>query len=272
MTGMVGGCDVGSTTGKAVLIADGRIVGSAVIASLVDPEQTAKEALRAAGASVPGWTQGQRLDYLIGTGYGRNEVPFADENVSEITCHAVGAHWCNPSVRTIIDVGGQDVKAVGLNADGTVREFAMNDKCAAGTGRFFEAMSRILRVDLENFSDLSSRATRVIPITSQCSVFAETEVVSLIGKRHAASDIAAGVQAAVAKRIFSLVKRVGLEPVVTMTGGCAHNAGLVEAVSKVLRAEIVSVTVDPQIVGALGAAVLAERRLRGPRGQAGGRS
>ena len=261
MTQWVAGCDVGSTTGKAVVLADGRIVGKAVIPSRVDPEDTAREALRLARAEVPGLLDSAKLDYLVGTGYGRNEVPFADENVSEISCHAVGAHWCNPAIRTLIDVGGQDVKAVGLHPDGTVRDFAMNDKCAAGTGRFFEAMSRILHIDLDAFSRLSTEATRAIPITSQCSVFAETEVISLLNKRHAPADIAAGVQAAVAKRIFSLARRVGVEPLLTITGGCAKNEGLVRTVSKTTRVEVVLVHLDPQLVGALGAAVFAKRRL-----------
>lgn len=260
MTQYVAGCDVGSTSGKAVVLADGEIVGTAVVPSRVDPQETAREALREARARVRGLSDGDELRYLVGTGYGRAEVPFADENISEITCHAVGAHWCDPALRTLIDVGGQDVKAVGLNADGTVREFAMSDKCAAGTGRFFEAMSRIFQVDLGAFSRLSLHAQRAIPITSQCSVFAESEVIGLISKRHAPADIAAGVQASVARRIFTLARRVGVEPLVTITGGCAKNEGLVQAVSKTLRTEIAGVRVDPQLVGALGAAVLARRR------------
>ncbi len=255
-----GGCDVGSTTGKAVILSDGEVVATSLLPSRVDPQETARAALDDACSRVPALAGGASLTYLVGTGYGRNEVPFANENLSEITCHAVGAHWCDASIRTLVDVGGQDVKAVALNGDGTVREFAMNDKCAAGTGRFYEAMARIFRMDLEAFARLSLEATGMVPITSQCSVFAETEVISLISKRHAPADIAAGVQAAVAKRIFGLARRVGVEPSVTITGGCAKNAGLVAMVEKTLRVRVAALSVDPQLVGALGAAVMAERR------------
>lgn len=254
------GCDVGSTTGKAVILCAGKVVGSALLPSRIDPEETARVALRQAQEKVPGWGPGSRFAYLVGTGYGRNEVPFADENLSEITCHAVGAHHLDPTIRTLVDVGGQDVKAIGMNKDGTVREFAMNDKCAAGTGRFYEAMSRIFQMDLETFARLSLDAKEVIPITSQCSVFAETEVISLVSKRHAPADIAAGVQSAVAKRIFGLVRRVGVEPALAFTGGCAKNVGLVQMVEKVLRMRVTVLSMDSQLVGALGAAVLASRR------------
>ena len=262
MTDLFGGCDVGSTTGKAVLVAEGgEIVAHALAPSRLDPEVTAREVLdeacRRAGIEGP-----SALTYLVGTGYGRTEVPFADENVSEITCHAVGAYACDGSVRTIVDIGGQDVKAIGLSPDGSVREFAMNDKCAAGTGRFYEAMARAFGVDLDRFSELSLSAKRSVPISSQCSVFAESEVVSLIGRRTPAPDIAAGVQAAVAKRVFALARRVGVEPKVVITGGCAKNRGLAQTLGGLLRVEITPLAVDAQLMGALGAAVLAEGRAR----------
>jgi len=256
----VGGCDVGSTTGKAVVLQGDRVVASAIRPSRVDPEQTAREVLAAACAEVPDLQEASRLDYLVGTGYGRNEVPFADENLSEITCHAVGAHFCEASVRTLIDIGGQDVKAVALNPDGTVREFAMNDKCAAGTGRFFEAMSRTFQLSLEAFSKLSLEAHKAIPVTSQCSVFAETEVISLLAKRNPPDQVAAGIQLAVAKRVYTLARRVGIEERVTISGGCAKNGGLKVALEKLLRVELLPLRLDPQLVGAIGAAVLAGRR------------
>ena len=200
-----GGCDVGSTTGKAVILGPTGIVGSSLIPSEIDPEITARLALEKAGASVPGIKDISNLAYLIGTGYGRNEVPFANENISEISCHAMGAFWCDSSISTIVDIGGQDMKAISVAEDGSVREFAMNDKCAAGTGRFFEAMSRIFRMDLDAFSRLSLNAGKTIPVTAQCSVFAETEVISLLAKRNPPADIAAGIQNAVAKRCFTLI-------------------------------------------------------------------
>ncbi len=260
-----GGCDVGSTTGKAVILTESGIAGSTILPSRIDPEETAREALAAAIAEVDGLDDTSELTYLVGTGYGRNEVPFANENISEITCHGVGAHHCDPDVRTIVDIGGQDVKAISLNDDGSVREFAMNDKCAAGTGRFFEAMSRIFQMELEEFSALSLRTDKVIPITAQCSVFAETEVISLISKRHPPEQIAAGVQSAVAKRVFSLARRVGVRPKMVVTGGCAKNKGLAKVLTKVLRTELSTLPVDAQLMGALGAAVLASRRAAGQR-------
>lgn len=257
-----GGCDVGSTTGKAVILSGDGIAASSLIKSKIDPELTAREALELAceQASVPGGIQG--LAYLVGTGYGRNEVPFANENISEISCHAAGAHHCDPEIRTIVDIGGQDVKAIAVNGDGTVREFAMNDKCAAGTGRFFEAMSRTFDMSLEEFSELSLGANKVIPVTAQCSVFAETEVVSLIAKRLPPPDIAAGIQVAVAKRVFSLARRVGVQPKVTVTGGCAKNKGLLAVLGKTLREEVAPLSFDPQLMGALGAAIFAREKAK----------
>ncbi len=260
MTAYVGGCDVGSTTGKAVILAGTSVVGSALIPSQIDPEKTARLALERACQGVGELSGPSELRYLVGTGYGRNEVPFADENISEISCHGLGAYHCNAAIRTIIDIGGQDVKAIALSDDGSVREFAMNDKCAAGTGRFFEAMARIFQLGLEDFSELSLRAQKVIPVTSQCSVFAETEVISLVSQRHRPADIAAGVQAAVAKRVFSLGRRVGLRPKLTVTGGCAKNAGLRQTLAKLLQLDIAPLSVDPQMMGALGAALFAERK------------
>ncbi len=255
-----GGCDVGSTTGKAVLVDDDGIVATALISSGVDPEKTARAVLAAAVDQVASIDSISDLRRLVGTGYGRNEVPFAHENISEITCHGVGAHHCDPAIRTLVDIGGQDVKAIALHPDGTVREFAMNDKCAAGTGRFFEAMARIFQLSLDEFSDLSESARRVVPVSAQCSVFAETEVVSLLAKRKAPADIAAGIQSAVAKRVFALARRVGVEPRLVVTGGCAKNRGLATTLRQVLRTDIAPLTVDPQLMGALGAAVLARRR------------
>ena len=255
-----GGCDIGSTTGKAVIFGANGLVASALVHSKIDPVRTSERVLEEVCAQVPDLGGVRDLAWLVGTGYGRNEVPSARENISEISCHAVGAHFCDPGIRTIIDIGGQDMKAIALDDDGTVREFAMNDKCAAGTGRFYEAMSRTFEMSLEDFSDLSLTAGKVIPVSSQCSVFAETEVVSLISRRNPPPDIAAGIQAAVAKRVFSLARRVGVQDKVTVTGGCAKNRGLLKTLPKILRAEIVPLSIDPQLMGAVGAAVLARRR------------
>lgn len=254
-----GGCDVGSTTGKAVILNHDGIAATAIVPSEIDPAETARIALDAACGKVPSIKGPADLAYLIGTGYGRNEVPFANENISEISCHALGVYFCAPEIRTLIDIGGQDVKAVAVDENGGVNDFVMNDKCAAGTGRFFEMMSRIFRMDLTAFSELPLQARKVIPVTSQCSVFAETEVISLLSKRKPPAEIAAGIHASVAKRAFTLLKKVGIRPDVAVTGGCAKNRGLLKALSGYLRMDITALSVDPQIIGALGAAVYARR-------------
>ncbi|PKN37254.1 MAG: activase [Deltaproteobacteria bacterium HGW-Deltaproteobacteria-2] len=256
-----GGCDVGSTTGKAVILDEnGNMVASIIVPSEIDPEVTSIQALEKACAQVPDIGSYKNLTYLVGTGYGRNEVAFANENISEISCHAMGTFSCAPAIKTIVDIGGQDVKTISIDGDGSVLEFAMNDKCAAGTGRFFEAMSRIFRMDLDEFSDLSLKAKKIIPVTAQCSVFAESEVISLLARRNPPEDIAAGIQTAVSKRCFSLLKRIGMRPQVTVTGGCAKSHGLIKALTKVINMEVTPLPVDPQIIGALGAAVFAQRR------------
>ena len=262
MTGKYyGGCDVGSTTGKAVILDEaGAIVTDSLIPSEIDPERTAINALEKVCAKIPDLKSYKNLAYLIGTGYGRNEVPFANENISEISCHAMGAFSCNRDVKTIVDIGGQDVKTISLDGNGSVLEFAMNDKCAAGTGRFFEAMSRIFRMDLNQFSELSLKAKNIIPVTAQCSVFAESEVISLLARRNPPENIAAGIQSAVSKRCFTLLKRIGMRPLVTVTGGCAKNRGLIKALSKIINMEVTTLQVDPQIIGALGAAVFARQK------------
>ena len=254
------GCDVGSTTGKAVVLDEGgKILGHSMLPSTVDPENTATEALNRAIAQVNGNIGISDMERIIGTGYGRIELQFAHDNISEITCHAIGAHYLDPEIRTVIDIGGQDCKAMGLRDDGHVLDFVMNDKCAAVTGRFFEGMGRAFSLDLEEFSRLSLESKNPIPISSQCSVFAESEVISLISQRKSPADIAAGVQKAVAKRLQGLVRRVGIVEKLTVTGGCAKNAGLVKAVEEGLKVKVARLNLDAQLVGALGAAVLAMR-------------
>jgi predicted CoA-substrate-specific enzyme activase len=254
------GCDVGSTTGKAVIINKNGIQGKAVCQSELDPEETAKIVLTKACESIASEISPKDITYLIGTGYGRREVPFANENISEITCHAKGAFSCMPDTRTIIDIGGQDVKAISVGNKGEVLDFAMNDKCAAGTGRFFEMMANIFRMDISEFSDLSLQSKKIIPITSQCSVFAETEVITLLAKRKNPADIAAGIQSSVAKRCFTLMKKTGLKSVVTITGGCSKNKGLIKALESKLRMPICNLPIDPQLMGAYGAAVFAMQK------------
>lgn len=258
---IVAGCDVGSTTGKAVILKGDHILASAIIPCEIDPEETARRVLSIAAEKVE-WKGGpDAFDYLVGTGYGRNEIPFANDNISEISCHALGAFFCDPEIKTILDIGGQDVKGIAIDAHGGVLEFVMNDKCAAGTGRFLEMMSRSFKMGMDEFSALSLKAEHALPISSQCSVFAETEVISLLNKRKSPADIAAGIHSSVAKRAISLLKKAGVRPKVSITGGCSKNQALIQAIEQKLRLEIVPLAIDPQLMGALGAAVIAMRRI-----------
>ena len=255
-----GGCDVGSTYTKAVILDEtGKMVANTTLRSKINSEVSAKLAMDEVLHQV-GLGSSQELGYLIGTGYGRNKVPFADENVSEISCHAMGVHVTNPSVKAIIDIGGQDVKGISIDTDGTVKNFAMNDKCAAGTGRFYEAMARSFEMSLPEFSKLSLTANNVIPITAQCPVFAESEVISLVGEGKAMDEIAAGIQMAVAKRCFVMAIKAGAVDSITLTGGCAKNDGLKAAIEKVLKLKVVDLDIDPQLMGALGAAEYARQK------------
>lgn len=255
-----GGCDVGSTYTKCVILDEnGKIVADVTNRSKINPVQSAEIALKDACDQVEGLTP-EKLTYLIGTGYGRNKVPFADENISEISCHAMGVHVTNPSVKAIIDIGGQDLKGIAIDTDGTVKNFAMNDKCAAGTGRFFEAMAHAFEMSLPEFSKLSLKAKNTIPITAQCTVFAESEVISLVGEGKPMDEIAAGIELAVAKRCFVMAKKAGATDSITLTGGCAKNDGLKQAIEKVLKIKVVDLAIDPQLMGALGAAEYARQK------------
>ena len=256
-----GGCDAGSTYTKCVIIDEnGKILAAVTKRSRINPVLSAKDALDEAVSQVDGLNSAEELTYLIGTCYGRNKVPFADENISEISCHAMGVHVTDPSVKAIIDIGGQDVKGIAIDTDGTVLNFAMNDKCAAGTGRFFESMARAFEMSLDEFSNLSLTAKNVIPITAQCAVFAESEVISLVGEGKPMEEIAAGIQLSVAKRCFVMAKKAGAADSVTLTGGCAKNEGLKKAIEKVLKINVVDLPTDPQLMGALGAAEYARQK------------
>lgn len=258
-----GGCDSGSTYTKCVIIDEnGKMVANVTLRSRINSVLSAQDALNQAVEQVPELKSPEDLAYLVGTGYGRNKVPFADENISEISCHAMGVHVADPSVKAIIDIGGQDVKGIAVDTDGTVLNFAMNDKCAAGTGRFFEAMAKAFEMELDEFSQLSLSAKSVIPITAQCTVFAESEVISLVGEGKPMDEIAAGIELSVAKRCFVMAKKAGAVDKITLTGGCAKNAGLKAAIQKVLNLKVIDLPIDPQLMGALGAAEFARQKGR----------
>ena len=251
-----GGCDVGSTYTKAVILDEnGKICADTTIRSKINSEVSAKLAMEEVLTKV-GLNSSEELGYLIGTGYGRNKVPFADENISEISCHAMGVHVTDPTVKAIIDIGGQDVKGISIDTDGTVKNFAMNDKCAAGTGRFYEAMARSFEMSLPEFSNLSLTAKNVIPITAQCTVFAESEVISQLSMGTDKCDIINGIHKSVAGRVAGLAHRIGVRDQVVMTGGVAQNQGVVKALQDELGHEIHTSPLT-QYNGALGAALFA---------------
>ena len=196
---------------------------------------------------------------IVATGYGRNSVTIADTTVTEITCHAVGVRRLAPEAMTVIDIGGQDSKLIRLDGHGKVRDFAMNDRCAAGTGRFLEIVAARLDIPLGSLGAIAAQSRHPAAISSMCVVFAETEIIGLLASGRAVEDIVAGVQNAIASRLVSMVGR-NVEPPVVFTGGVAMIPGMAEALHSVLRQEV-TVCPEPQMTGALGAAILAARQL-----------
>jgi predicted CoA-substrate-specific enzyme activase len=196
---------------------------------------------------------------VVATGYGRESLGFADSTVTEITCAARGAHLTDPRARTVIDIGGQDSKAIRLHAEGYPLDFALNDRCAAGTGRFLEVMAGALETDLDGLERLALQADQAAEIARTCTVFAESEVVGLLAAGTDRESVAAGLARAVALRTSGLVRQIGLEPMVMLVGGVGKNAAIARELSRVLDTELI-VPDDPQLVVALGAAVVAAER------------
>ncbi|MFC1736152.1 acyl-CoA dehydratase activase [Candidatus Hydrogenedentota bacterium] len=247
------GVDIGSLSTDAVLMDDtGAVTAQAVMATGVRVAETANAALEDVCRQTEiGLSD---LSAIVSTGYGRNRVEEKTKAITEITCHATGAHHLCPDTRLVIDVGGQDSKVIALDSTGRVENFAMNDKCAAGTGRFLEVMARILEVDLDDFGPLALESRKTLPISNVCTVFAESEVISLLSMGEDPRDIAAGLCKSVAERVRTLASRVELKGPVTMTGGVAKNIGVVKALETALKLDI-RVPEEPQTVGALGAAL-----------------
>ena len=253
------GIDSGSTSTNAVIMdRDRKIKAFSVVRtgakSGVSAQKALDEVLQRAGLAR------EDISWIVSTGYGRVSIEFADENVTEISCHGKGAHYFNPKIRTILDIGGQDSKAIHLNEKGEVKDFVMNDKCAAGTGRFLEMIARTLEVSLDELGAIALTSAEKIEITSMCSVFAESEVISLIANNKEKADIADGVCHAIANKAFGLLRRVGLEPDFMMTGGVAKNPGVVRAVEEKIGAKLY-ICEEPEIVGATGAALYALERI-----------
>jgi predicted CoA-substrate-specific enzyme activase len=252
---VVAGIDVGAVTTKIVLMNEQQIEGSIVAKSGVDLEKTVRncfeEVLKNAGYQL------KEVSKIVSTGYGRVSVPFAHKSVTEITCHAKGAHWLNPAVRTVIDVGGQDSKVISISEQGQVIDFMMNDKCAAGTGRFLEVMAQVLEVNLEDLGRLSLQSKKRVHISSMCTVFAESEVISLIADGCKKEDIIRGLHEAITNRIYSLAARLSIQDAIALTGGVAKNKGMILAFRNKIKKKFY-LPPDPQIVGAIGAAIIAQ--------------
>jgi predicted CoA-substrate-specific enzyme activase len=262
---LVAGCDLGAATGKVVIMEGETILSSSVVRSTMNPEKTGLLALEKAMGKI-GLHSTADLHYILGTGYGRRGASFIRENLSEITCHARGAHWLHPETRTVVDIGGQDCKVISMDDRGKVVEFSMNDKCAAGTGKFFEVMARTFDCSLDEFAEQSLQSDTPANITKQCSVFAESEVVTLINSGVDQADIAAGLVDSIVRRLIAMIHKVGYIPDLVLTGGCAKNEGLVRGIEKVLEERVARLP-NPQIIGALGAALFARDRVEKRNGQ-----
>ena len=248
------GVDVGSASSKVVILKDGKDVVAAEVVQVGTGSSGPQRALEQA-YKVSGLTR-EDISYLVVTGYGRFAFEGADKQISEISCHAKGIYHLIPTARTIIDIGGQDAKAIRLDSKGGIRLFFMNYNCAAGTGRFLEVMARVLETTLDQMAELDAQATDTAPISSTCTVFAESEVISQLSNGESRNNIIKGVHLSVASRACGLAYRGGLEKDVVMTGGVAQNAGVVRAVASVLKTDVI-VAPNPQTTGALGAALFA---------------
>jgi benzoyl-CoA reductase subunit A len=259
------GVDVGSVSSQAVLVADGRVLGYGNLRTGSDSPGSARHALKFALDAVG--MPADRMDYCIGTGYGRVNVPFADRTLTEISCHARGANFLyGPDVRTVLDVGGQDIKCIQCDEKGRVTNFLMNDKCAAGTGRGMEVFADLLGVPITEVGERSFEFTGPEPaaVSSTCVVYAKSEAIGLLRKGWTREQVLAAYCQAMADRIFALVERVGVKPGFAVTGGLAKNRGIMDRLMKKIGVERLQTHWDIQIAGAAGAALFAyDRCLRG---------
>lgn len=252
------GVDVGSTQTKAILLNERReIVGRALIDTGANVAKAAERAFDEALTSV-----GLRRDevaYVVGTGYGRYKVTFGDAQITEISCHAKGAAWLFPGTQTVIDMGGQDAKGIHVGEGGEVKDFVMNDKCAAGTGRFLANAAEAIGLSLDEIGELSLRSGNPVRLSTVCTVFVESDIMAYLAQGKKVEDILAGVHSAIAARTVALVRRVGIEPEVTFTGGVSLNIGMVRALEQKIGLPL-NVSPESHFMGALGAALWALER------------
>ena len=249
------GIDIGSISTKAVIMRDGQLLASRVILTGYNAENAGKKVFDAVLDDLQ--ISASAITRIVATGYGRKGLAIADKSITEIMCHATGARYLNPLIRSIIDIGGQDSKAILLDDRGKVANFAMNDKCAAGTGRFLEVMARALEVNLDEFGRMSLKAELPARISSLCTVFAESEIISLIAKGEKRENIIAGIHESICVRVLAMANRIGIKSPVMMTGGVAKNIGVVRAFEKAIGSPI-EVSDYAQVNGAIGAALLAQ--------------
>ncbi|MEN8245333.1 MAG: acyl-CoA dehydratase activase [Thermodesulfobacteriota bacterium] len=250
------GIDIGSITAKAAILDGGQLKGTFFQGTGYDAKKAAAAALQKVLAISE--HEQSDVDIVVATGYGRKSVSFADKTITEISCHAAGAHFANPDVRSVIDIGGQDSKAMVISPAGKVLDFAMNDKCAAGTGRFLEVMARALEIDLEQLGGISLKSNAPATISSLCTVFAESEVISLIAKGEKRENIIAGIHGSIGARVVAMAGRLGLTSPVMMTGGVAKNVGLVRMLEEKIGMPV-EISEHAQVLGAIGAALIGQQ-------------
>ena len=257
-----GGVDVGSTQTKAIILSeDRRIVSRFLTNTGAFVSQAAARAFQ--GAVESAGIAPEEVAYVVGTGYGRYKVTFGNAQITEISCHARGANFLFPKTHTVIDMGGQDAKGIRIGESGEVKDFVMNDKCAAGTGRFLSNAAETLGVALDEIGPISLQAKKPVRLSTVCAVFVESDIMSYLAEGKTMPDILGGVHSAIAARTVSLVRRVGIEPEITFTGGVSLNNGMVRALEEKLQMPV-NVCEDSHYIGAIGAALFAlERALAG---------
>jgi predicted CoA-substrate-specific enzyme activase len=251
---LTAGIDIGSVSTEIVILKDGRQVNSFMINTGSSSADAAERVISIAREKTG--LSAEDFEFIVTTGYGRKASDIGDKNITELSCHARGAWHKNPDTRTVIDIGGQDSKVIKISNNGKSLDFLMNDKCAAGTGRFLEVMARALEVKVDELGSLALAAAESVQISSMCTVFAESEVVSLIAEGHPKELIIRGLMDSIASRIAGMAHRVGLVSPVMLTGGVAKNAGVQQALKQKLNMDI-EVPDEPQMIGALGAALIA---------------
>ncbi len=254
----VAGIDIGSRTIKAVIMKEGKILSSYINDFILQGAQAALDTLSAA-LKLAGLKQ-EDLEQMVATGYGRFQFPGSERHISEISCHARGIHWYNPEVRTILDIGGQDSKAINCDEKGRLANFVLNSKCAGGTGRFLEVIADLLDVSIEELGELSQKSTKDISFSTTCVIFAKTEALNMLREGVEKSDIAAGLHSSIATVTSTMLRKISLKKEFSLTGGVAKNIGVIEKIGDKIGM-VPYICPEPQLVGAIGAALFAQARV-----------